>query len=186
MGLLPVPLKCGLRMRQESRDRFPRHRLQRKPLVSDLGMHHGTCVTHVPWCMFGSRTHGDWGKRSRHSRRMRNPQFYLSGKRPNGTWQRVSELDSHYLMAIRTCPVPRHCQNDIDLLSNGHRVTISVNLNRRLLNAKYKMPCLGTDELSGMLWTIFTIDCIVLLHYTIFLLVSHTHTYTYIYIYLDR
>ena len=35
---------------------FPRHRLQRKPLVSDPGMHHGTCVTHVPWCMSGSLT----------------------------------------------------------------------------------------------------------------------------------
>ena len=29
---------------------FPRHQLQRKPLVSDPDMHHGTCVTHVPWC----------------------------------------------------------------------------------------------------------------------------------------
>ena len=28
--------------------------LQRKPLVSDPGMHHCTCVTHVPWCMSGS------------------------------------------------------------------------------------------------------------------------------------
>ena len=37
---------------------FFRHRLQRKPLVSDPGMHHGTCVTHVPWCMSGSLTHG--------------------------------------------------------------------------------------------------------------------------------
>ena len=37
---------------------FPRHRLQRKPLVSDPGMHHGTCVTHVPWCMSGSLTRG--------------------------------------------------------------------------------------------------------------------------------
>ena len=36
---------------------FPRHRLQRKPLVNDPGMHHGTCVTHVPWCMSGSLTH---------------------------------------------------------------------------------------------------------------------------------
>ena len=36
------------------RERFPRHRLQRKPLVSDPGIHHGTCVTHVPWCMSGS------------------------------------------------------------------------------------------------------------------------------------
>ena len=38
-------------MRRECRERFPRHRLQRKPLVSDPDMHHGTCVTHVPWCM---------------------------------------------------------------------------------------------------------------------------------------
>ena len=36
---------------------FPRHRLQIKPLVSGSGMHHGTCVTHVPWCMSGSLTH---------------------------------------------------------------------------------------------------------------------------------
>ena len=33
---------------------FPTRRLQRKPLVSDPGMHHGTCVTHVLWCMSGS------------------------------------------------------------------------------------------------------------------------------------
>ena len=38
---------------------FPRRRFQRKPLVSDLGMHHGTCVTHVPWCMSGSLACGD-------------------------------------------------------------------------------------------------------------------------------
>ena len=45
-------------MRRESLWRFPRHQLQRKPLVSDPGMHHGTCVTHVPWSMSGSLTHG--------------------------------------------------------------------------------------------------------------------------------
>ena len=38
---------------------FPRRRFQRKPLVSDPGMHHGTCVTHVPWCMSESLTCGD-------------------------------------------------------------------------------------------------------------------------------
>ena len=38
---------------------FPRRRLQRKPLVSDPGMHHGTCMTHVPWCMSGSFNCGD-------------------------------------------------------------------------------------------------------------------------------
>ena len=37
---------------------FPRHWFQRKLLVSDPGMHHGTCVTHVPWCMSGSLTRG--------------------------------------------------------------------------------------------------------------------------------
>ena len=45
-------------MRREYRERFSCHRLQRKPLVIDPGMHHGTCVTHVPWCMSGSLTHG--------------------------------------------------------------------------------------------------------------------------------
>ena len=35
---------------------FPRRRLQRKPLVSHPDMHHGTCVTHAPWCMSGSLT----------------------------------------------------------------------------------------------------------------------------------
>ena len=37
---------------------FPRHRLQTKPLLRDPGMHHDTCVTHVPWCMSGSLTRG--------------------------------------------------------------------------------------------------------------------------------
>ena len=62
------------------------------PRVSDPDMHHSTCVTHVSWCMPGSLTSGflwsRWrGKRSRHSWSMRNPQFYVSGKRPIG-WDR--------------------------------------------------------------------------------------------------
>ena len=57
------------------------------PRVSDPDMHHGTCVTHVPWRMPGLLTSGFiWsrlrGKRSRHFQRMRNPQFCISGKRP--------------------------------------------------------------------------------------------------------
>ena len=35
-----------------------RGQLQRKPLANDSGMHHGTCLTHVPWCMSGSLTLG--------------------------------------------------------------------------------------------------------------------------------
>ena len=73
---------CGLRMRRECRERFPP-----PPRVSDAGMYHDTCVTHVPWCMPGSLTCGflwrRWrGKHSRHSRRTRKPQFCVSCKRP--------------------------------------------------------------------------------------------------------
>ena len=31
---------------------------EKKTLVSDPGMHDGTCVTHVPWCMSGLLTRG--------------------------------------------------------------------------------------------------------------------------------
>ena len=58
VGLLPDTKTCVLHMRRECRERFLRHQLQRKPLVSDPGMHHSTCVTHVPWCMSGSLTRG--------------------------------------------------------------------------------------------------------------------------------
>ena len=72
------------------------------PQVNDPDMHHGTCVTHVPWCMPESLTSGflwsRWrGKRSRHFRRMRNPQFYVSGRRPMGVapglmrWHRMTQ-----------------------------------------------------------------------------------------------
>ena len=45
-------------MRWQCQERFPHQILQGNLLVSDPGMHHGTCVTHVPWCMSGSPTRG--------------------------------------------------------------------------------------------------------------------------------
>ena len=57
MIMINTSLTCGLHMHRECRERFSRCRIKRKPLVSDPGMHHGTCVTHVPWCMTGSLTH---------------------------------------------------------------------------------------------------------------------------------
>ena len=56
------------------------------PRVVEPDMHHGTCMTHVSWCMPGSLTNGfPWSqwrrKHSRHSQRMRNAQFYASGRR---------------------------------------------------------------------------------------------------------
>ena len=71
------------------------------PRFSDPDMHHGTCVTHVPWCMPGSLTSGFlwsrwWGKRFRYSRRMRNPQFCVFVKMPmhalDGRWQRIQTI----------------------------------------------------------------------------------------------
>ena len=72
------------------------------PLASDPDMHYGTCVTHVPWCMQVSLTSdflwSRWrGKRSRHSRCMRNPQFYVSGKRP---------IDAISLLSTLVHPAP--------------------------------------------------------------------------------
>ena len=61
MGLLPNMLNYGLSMHWECWERFPRHWLQMKPLLSDPGMHHGTCVSYVPWCMSGSLTRGGGG-----------------------------------------------------------------------------------------------------------------------------
>ena len=52
--------------------------------VSYPDLHLGTCVTHLPWCIPGSLTIDFlwgrwWRKRSRHPRRLRNPQFkYLT------------------------------------------------------------------------------------------------------------
>ena len=51
MGLLPDTWNSRLCIPRECRERFPRQRLQRKPVVSNPGMHHDTCVTHVTWCM---------------------------------------------------------------------------------------------------------------------------------------
>ena len=57
------------------------------PLVSDPNIHHDKCVAHVLWCMPGYLISGflwcRWrGKRSRHSRRVRNPHLYVSAERP--------------------------------------------------------------------------------------------------------
>ena len=58
MVLLPDTKICGLRIRRECRERFPRRWLQKKPPVSDPDKHPSTCVMHVPWCMSGSLIRG--------------------------------------------------------------------------------------------------------------------------------
>ena len=62
------------------------HAFSPPPWASVPDMHHGMCVRHVSWCMPGSLTsvflRSRWRRKSsQHSRHMRNPQFYVSGKR---------------------------------------------------------------------------------------------------------
>ena len=83
-GPLARYVKLRVRMRRECRERFPRHRRWAIP----------TCITARAWrtCRDACRDRqlsvsfeiGGGGKRSRHSRRMRNLQFYVSGKRSMG------------------------------------------------------------------------------------------------------
>ena len=110
-------------MRRECRERFR---------VSHPDMHHGTCATPVPWCMPGSLTSGFiWSrwreKRSRHSRRMCNPQFYVSGKRP--MWLAVSARS--FITTLYT--VIRH---------RGRVTHICV--------GKLSLPC---DRCQAIIWT---------------------------------
>ena len=75
-------------MCRECQERFPHHRLQRKPLVNDL--RDTLTVMHVRIA-----TNPQWQGKRRHSRRMRNPQFCVPGKCPMGShwfhnsWQNV-------------------------------------------------------------------------------------------------
>ena len=83
---LNVPLARCAKLRVAHAPGMPGTFLRHRGLA-DPDMRHGTCVTHVPWCMPGSLTSGflwSWwrAKRSRHSLRMRNLQFYVSAKRP--------------------------------------------------------------------------------------------------------
>ena len=76
------------------------------PHVSDPNMHHGMCVTHVPWCMPGSLISGflwsRWrGNPSRHSWRMRNAQFYVSGKRSMIPTSRLIHVSRIMVLRIR-------------------------------------------------------------------------------------
>ena len=77
------------------------------PWVSECEMDHGTCVPLVPWCIPGSLTScflwSRWlGKHARHSRRMHNAQFYVSGKRPidQQHWLKIFKVDSYKTLIL--------------------------------------------------------------------------------------
>ena len=99
MGLLPDTQTWGLCVHRECQKRFPRHRLQKKPLVSDPAMHHSTCATHVPWCMSGSPTRVG-GENVPGACATRN--FCVSGKRPMLDVDWLGRLSGYELIASCT------------------------------------------------------------------------------------
>ena len=87
------------------------------PPVRDPDMHHDTYVTHVPWCMPGLLTTGFlWsrsrGKRSRHTRRMRNPQLFVSGRRPMAPGLKMPSYD-HSCRCL--CIIIVQCRENIKI-----------------------------------------------------------------------
>ena len=135
------------------------------PLVSDPDMHHGTCVTHVPWCTPGSLTSGFlwsrwWGKRSRHSRRMRKLRLYVSGKRPMALilWEKWIAVVCKEVVSL---PESSQCWKIITVtsqwarwLSNHRRIDCLFNRLFRLRSKKTSKLrvtglCEGNSPVSG-------------------------------------
>ena len=93
MGLLPVKQICELCMRQEYRNVFPASTVKRSQHASRhvrdarVLMHAGIANWQLPLESVA-------GKRSRHSRRMRNPQVCVSGKKA------ISEQIWHVVIII--------------------------------------------------------------------------------------
>ena len=86
MGFLPNTQYCGMRKRRKCRERFPRH----------SGLAIPTCITAHAWSLTSGFLWSCWrGKRSRHSRWMRIPQFSVSGKR------RIADMQRHLAACSR-------------------------------------------------------------------------------------
>ena len=77
------PLTRYMKLRLAHAPRMPGTFSPSLQSFSNPDMQHGTCVTHVPWSSTSGFLSNRWrGKLSRHSRRMHNLKFYVSGKRP--------------------------------------------------------------------------------------------------------
>ena len=111
-----------------------------QPPVSDPNMHHGTCVMHLLLCMPGALTSGflwsRWrGKRSRHSWRMRNPQFYVSGERPMARGHHLIQCRSSLLTHMRHSASMNPCcfSVNFDSLLQRKQFTASLTFNNLII-----------------------------------------------------
>ena len=92
---------------------------------------HRKCRERFPWGIPGSLTSdfvwSRWRrKRSRHSRRMRNPQFYVSGKRPTNTIRYIENYKGvsvpHVSFSKRHC---NSCLNIYRKISKLQNISVS-------------------------------------------------------------
>ena len=95
MDLVPDTHNCGLHMGRECRERFPHHRLQRKLLVSEPGMHHARAVMHVQIANpVAVKTFPAFPAHPQ-------PTILVSGKRPMHLWRERVSHSSPYLVQKR-------------------------------------------------------------------------------------
>ena len=163
-------------MRRECRERFPCHHLQRKPRVSDPGMHHGTCVTARALMHVGIANLRWRGKRSRHSWCMRNPQFFNAQRlyRRSCIYKDVSYHDNG-LMHNQTSPLlKKNCVIvtwTLETYSNGSKYKFTFKkINLKMSSAKLWPFCLGLDVLLKC--------CSKVVSYKNTMLCFLVHTYT--------
>ena len=136
MSLLPDTHNCGLRMCRGCGERFPRHRLQRKPLDSDPGMYHGKRMTHAPWCMSRSLTRvAEY--RSCHSQRCATWKCKYLVKDPWGqitpsfhVYWKTAAITDHASARMYVLLVPRVSRQVTFVVSKVSQTVISDNLGR--------------------------------------------------------
>ena len=93
-------------MRRECQEHFPRHRLQREPLVDDPDMHHGMCVTPMSWCVSGSLTRGEYVPGIPDALATRNSTYLARGPLLEDTLHLLSRLFIH--KALHWSPSVHH------------------------------------------------------------------------------
>ena len=85
MGLLPNTWNCVLGMRRECREPFFPTNVGKRSRHASRHVRHARAVIHARSLTSGFLWSRWQGKRSPHSRHMRNPKFYVSDKRPMDT-----------------------------------------------------------------------------------------------------
>ena len=153
------PLTRYAKLRVAHAPRMPRT-FSPPPRVSDPDMHHGTCVTYVPWCMSVSLTTGflwsRWrGNRPRAPGACATHNFaYLS----RGPWR----MPLQELAADRTRKVKERYYLDYDTLdiSKPHREICAIPLNfkssiKLSSNTKiHGIPTTKWNTFNGISWTV--------------------------------